>query len=37
MASNYEGNPGIYPSLTTTVEPDIRNPNDMNKHLRVRK
>jgi hypothetical protein len=43
MADNYSQKNGIYPSISTTTvdpnihDPDIRDPHDINKHLRVRK
>ncbi len=35
MANSYQDKPGVYPPLPTVVETDIRDPNDINKHLRV--
>jgi len=41
MADNYSQKNGIYPSISTTTvdpnihDPDIRDPHDINKHLRV--
>jgi len=38
MADTYSKTTGIYPSIPTpTGDPDTRDPNDINKHLRVRK
>jgi hypothetical protein len=37
MANGYEDKSTLYPPLQTPVDPDARDPNDMNKHLRVRK
>lgn len=35
MAKNYQESPQLYPSLTPN-DTDIRDPNDINKHLRVK-
>jgi len=43
MANTYSQKNGIYPTISTAAvdpdihNPDIRDPHDINKHLRVQK
>jgi hypothetical protein len=34
MADTYQHKSGVYPTLPT-IDPEVRDPHDINKHLRV--